>query len=289
MDVSAFPPHTDFARNYIRKAHLRNHICLKVDAGSGYADPEPEKTPTGQSQVDVRYDSHCLTSNDSLNSCSPKACCSESASSDSAVGDLPTALAAASQLLSQSKLRTSAEQIHVELVDNQMKQREEVRNDFCQTAVPKQSDIDKRRELDSKTHSENTQFKLEQAKSTNRSFGQFLSNGNQLLHREDACLDIPSYLDNSNRPLGMNNPSNCHFDMPLFNTLEDSQHRRHLLCSVSSDPEMYTKSPSVEKLNSKIQKLRDDMVSCSRYHLVKQYIACFLNLQIKQFTIVQWR
>lgn len=37
-------------------------------------------------------------------------------------------------------------------------------------------------------------------------------------------------------------------------------HPRQTLDSVSSDPELYTRSPSATKLNVQIQKLKDDMV-----------------------------
>ena len=95
-------------------------------------------------------------------------------------------------------------------------------------------------------------------------FDQFQANGNNLAHRKERCLNIAANSMTSNSLSTTNNFSNNYVQRPpnsFFCSEKDSGDQRRVLSSVSSDPEVYAKTPSTEKLNVQIQKLRHDMVS----------------------------
>jgi len=207
-------------------------------------------------------DTFCFLPIDSLNSCASDACCSPSASINSADGDRQRSLADASQLFSQSKLNVRSEQPKP-IINVEMKQkRKEYENIYQQQQ--KESKLGKQYSLTSKEPYVNVSCYSSETPAQTTNYNMYLKSscGNQLLYDESGCLDVPNYSTNSKRVTNLDNTLNCQLrDAPSDGKMEDTHLQRHALCSVSSDPEVYTKSPSVHKLNNQIQKLRDDMVS----------------------------
>ena len=216
-----------------------------------------------RAEIGVGSDTFCLSSKeDSSSSCALEACSRASVSINSAVGDRQT-LAVASQLFLQLQLNDHSEQLIPAVVDG-IKQKEY--ENFHQQQVESEGS---KPSLPSKLRNTNTSYFQDPALAAQYNFERISNCGNQHFYDKGGCRDMPSDLVLSNRLLNVNNAPNCHLgNTPLVSALGDAHLRRQALCSVSSDPEVYTKSPSVDKLNTQIQKLRDDMVSGSYLPLV---------------------
>ena len=103
---------------------------------------------------------------------------------------------------------------------------------------------------------------MKPAEEINCNFDRFVKDGNQPFLDVQQCLEQRDYSVNSTKPMEVSSKF-CLLSPNTDNLFvnEDATSRRELLCSVSSDPEVYAKTPSVGKLNQQIEKLRGDMVS----------------------------